>query len=163
MPLPVSDGDAGVWMQAHHQTLDSGFVGLIISCFNKDQVLKCTAFQAMNGGGMDGAAAMVGDLRPVNNNSSEADQINQAIQLSLRGLPRRLGGPRKMTPLDARTSYAVSESSQLQHRRIPLQVVRPFLPCEYSQMDCANLHKTLLNEETHAYNKTLTNQKKCIP
>lgn len=33
-------------IQAQHQALDDGFVGLIISCFNKDQKLHCTAFQS---------------------------------------------------------------------------------------------------------------------
>lgn len=52
-----------------------------------------------------------------------------------------------------------SDDIQYIHREIPLSFVQPVMDCEYSLMDCANLHKTLFQEETQAYRKTLQNQK----
>lgn len=67
-------------MKAQHQSLDSGFVGLIISCFNGDQVLKCTAFQTSV---VNERAAS--DLGRMSIDQGEDEEMKEAIRMSLSG------------------------------------------------------------------------------
>ena len=69
--------------QAQHQSLDAGFVGLIISCFNRDQVLRCTAFQTR----MANAPQSNGvGLHHMEIDRNDDDDVKQAILRSLKGM-----------------------------------------------------------------------------
>lgn len=63
--------------QAQHQALDDGFVGLIISCFNRDQKLQCTAFQSEPAQSQSASVALGAE--------NEDPEIIEALKLSLEG------------------------------------------------------------------------------
>lgn len=73
--------------QAHHQSLDSGFVGLIVSCFNGDQVIKCTAFQST----MDVPRDPFQEAESSKESPEDVDdEMKKALSLSLQGTPLSL-------------------------------------------------------------------------
>ena len=51
---------------------------------------------------------------------------------------------------------------QFEHKEIPIKIATPVEQCEYSLMDVANLHKTLLNEERTAYQKIQQTQQQLV-
>lgn len=69
-----------------HQCMDreTGFIGLIISCFNNDNTLKCTAFQSEKNYSLDKNDSFSNSNLDHDLNSSE-DEVAKAIRLSLQG------------------------------------------------------------------------------
>ncbi|GMH32630.1 hypothetical protein BSKO_00464 [Bryopsis sp. KO-2023] len=129
--ITVQPSHVDLKTQAQHQALDEGFVGLIFSCFNKDQKLHCTAFQSTPGGEEAEVSAISVE--------HEDPDIRKALQMSLE---------------DSRQGQAIS-SSNWKHKEVPLVVSKPDGEWERSSTDMVQLQKMLFFEEKQGYDEAM--------
>eukprot|EP00210_Caulerpa_lentillifera_P000020 g19.t1 len=139
--ITVQPSHVDLRTQAQHQSLDPGFIGLIISCFNGDQVIRCTAFQSTED---PPGSPEIDEASGIEIQEDMDAEMKEALRMSLH---------------EYKASKSTSLTEQLHHKEIPIEVVRPRAGPEYSLMDIAQIHNILEDEEVGAYQKALESQK----
>eukprot|EP00210_Caulerpa_lentillifera_P003874 g3701.t1 len=140
--------------QAQHQSLDNGFVELIVSFLYHNQELKCTAYQITN--------PCPNRVRTATEESCKEqfndEEIMEEFTLSLDGKSLMFNGIEIVLCEDCKMTEAIVAKAELTYKEIRIEVVPPRIIFEYSLMDVAQLHDVLITEESEAYQRVVDSQ-----